>query len=1076
MSMSSVRSGLVRWLRADLMGPQDDSEALRGRPEARYAVGVLHPAFTSTDGLEADEALVADGQEDGDADVEPAYGGIHQSAVGISFTTTPDAQPRVSLEWGEYERPVDAENPEDQVDGPGDLEDSGGVSVQGSVRARWLRHQESAAIALDAETGAADLGTGLSLDWRGRLRDGNRIWTASFVNRRSPKQRPVFQPRLRISLQVGSFVARPLAGSDDPDAALAELLYRDFPEFAVGHGCAADWDLGPDGRATEVRTEFIPAFEIPAVRPSGLTSAELGQGALAAISDQASLGSALQPLVASYRSWIAEQTTRANAELRGALRDTALENLRKCTVAADRMDRGIARLVADQPAWTAFRVMNRAMALQRQRTLIAEWYRTKGQRLVEADEVPTWRPFQLAFILLNLEGVCDPSSADRTLVDLLWFPTGGGKTEAYLGLTAFSIALQRLQQPQSAAQGVTVLMRYTLRLLTTQQFERALTLVCACESIRTSNTDRWGSERMTIGLWVGQAATPNNYDTAKEARDQLTGAAKASVRHPFVVRSCPWCGSSLAFPESFAFADASRDILINCPNKDCVFSEGSGLPVLVVDEAIYRHPPALLLATVDKFARVPWEPDAACLFGRATSRCSVHGLVGDPEAHRRHLSEAASLIVQAEPGPGIRLIIQDELHLISGPLGTLVGAYEAAIDFLAGRDGFPPKVIASTATIRSATEQIRALYGRNAALFPPPAIDPFDSFFAEPSPPEEAPGRLYLGLTAPGTSMKTALIRVYASLLSAGVAARRDDEGSVDPYWTLVGYFNSLRELGGALSLMYDDVPKRLLAMERVEGRPARTPLVVEELTSRIPSHDIPNRLRQMEKEAHTNQALDAILASNMISVGVDVNRLGLMVVAGQPKGTAEYIQATSRVGRKYPGLIVTVYNWSRPRDLSHYERFRSYHAALYRHVEATSVTPLSSRARDRAMEGVIVGALRLADPVLRGQASAGSIASLTYADSPIAEFVRYFEERAQASDPDEAEAAVEDLKARIDRWMFRAKGSPLPYARTKIPPRHLIRPASDQPESGSIAYDPEAWRLLNSLRNVEREHGWYEP
>jgi hypothetical protein len=322
--------------------------------------------------------------------------------------------------------------------------------------------------------------------------------------------------------------------------------------------------------------------------------------------------------------------------------------------------------------------------------------------------------------------------------------------------------------------------------------------------------------------------------------------------------------------------------------------------------------------------------------------------------------------------------------------------------------------------------------------------------------------------------MKTALVRTYASVLSATVAARSAGE-EVDPYWTLVGYFNSLRELGGALSLMFDDVPKRLLAMEKRERRPAREHLNVQELTSRIPSHEIPNRLRQMEKTLGSGDALDALLASNMISVGVDVSRLGLMVVAGQPKGTAEYIQATSRVGRRHPGLVLTIYNWTRPRDLSHYERFRSYHAALYRHVEATSVTPLSSRARDRALEGVVVAALRLADSSLRSNQGAGAIGLMTHADPPISEFLEYFRKRAKASDSDEAPAAILDLEARIDRWLNRAKAPSLPYRGSKTIKKHLIRPAVDEPDGAVVEYDPEAWPLLNSLRNVEREHGWYE-
>jgi hypothetical protein len=1069
-----VRAGLVDWLRLDLMGPSRADEELPTRPDARYTIGVLHPAFTAQKELDADEALVAGADDDSSLDVEPTYGGMRQSAIGISFSTSEDALPAATVEWGEYQPPAGASGPAAEAEVVDDDEADPGELAGGNVKSGWKRQQASHTLALSQPQGKVEISAGLWVDWRRKTRGEDVIWTVSFSNRRPKTQRPVFQPMIRVSLTSGQFRARPLASPDDPDAALSALLYRDSPEFAVGHGCAVDWTVATTG-AVEVRTELIPSLEVPAVRPAGRTTAVLEQSALARLASQGEAAAAIRPIVAEYREWIRGRRAML-VDLPDDLKATAAENLRQCDLAADRMARGIERIEGDPAIWRAFRFMNHAMDLQRRQSLIAEAYRTTNKRIVKVDEVPTWRAFQLAFILMNIEGIADPRSPDRAVVDLLWFPTGGGKTEAYIGLTAFVIALARLQgqQGEASGQGVTVLMRYTLRLLTTQQFERALTLICACEEIRSHHPENWGTERITIGLWVGQGATPNSYDAAKIERDKLVGIAKASEKHPFVVRTCPWCGTPLTFPNSFVFDDDTRTISIWCANSGCSFSADSGLPALVIDETIYRQPPSLLLATVDKFARLPWEPDSASLFGRADRQCPRHGYVGDPGAHCHFLGEPESHLVQAAPGPGIALVIQDELHLISGPLGTLVGAYEAAVDFLAGRAGIGPKVVASTATIRSAREQIRGLYGRSAALFPGPALDPFDSFFAEPAPATETPGRLYVGLTAPGTSMKTALVRTYASVLSATVAARSAGE-EVDQYWTLVGYFNSLRELGGALSLMFDDVPKRLLAMEKREQRPARAHLNVQELTSRIPSHEIPNRLRQMERTLESGDALDALLASNMISVGVDVGRLGLMVVAGQPKGTAEYIQATSRVGRRHPGLVLTIYNWTRPRDLSHYERFRSYHAALYRHVEATSVTPLSSRARDRSLEGVVVAALRLADARLRGNQGAGAIGAMTHADPPISEFLEYFRKRAKASDSDEAPAALLDLEARIDRWLNRAKAPSLPYRGSKTVKKHLIRPAVDEPDSAGVAYDPEAWPLLNSLRNVEREHGWYE-
>jgi hypothetical protein len=318
--------------------------------------------------------------------------------------------------------------------------------------------------------------------------------------------------------------------------------------------------------------------------------------------------------------------------------------------------------------------------------------------------------------------------------------------------------------------------------------------------------------------------------------------------------------------------------------------------------------------------------------------------------------------------------------------------------------------------------------------------------------------------------MKTGLIRTYASLL-AGVI-RLSSSSESDAYWTLVGYFNSLRELGGAISFLQDDIPSRLGALERAGEYPARPDLAYEELTSRIPSSEIPDRLRRMEQERASGNALDVLVATNMISVGVDVDRLGLMVVAGQPKGTAEYIQATSRVGRSYPGLVATVYNWTRPRDLSHYESFQTYHSAIYRHVEATSVTPLSPRARDRGLHAVLVSALRLADAALAEESSASDVGARRY-DAVAAGFLQEFTRRVQAADPSAAAQAEEQLTRLLDQWVERANRERLSYGRGSG--RRLLRAAQSEAQDQLLAPDPDAWPTLNSLRSVESEHAWFD-
>jgi hypothetical protein len=1084
LSDGSTRAELAAWLRRDVMGPFNGAdERIRARPSARYIVGALHPAFTPQAAEETDEAFEATG-DDENSDAAAAYGGMRQSAMGISFSTALDSKPIVTVSFAEYD-PVEILTPDgkrrDAIDELATSDVAEEARIEEDEEARqdqdrrphneWQRREIVLEVAPASTNGAEAIADGIILEWRSAETEADRVWTVSLVNRRPAKSgESVFQPTVRVRLLGGAdFRARPPVSTlGDPDEELNRLLYRATPEYAVGHGCAAAWHEG--GVVQEVWTDLVPIYQIKAVKALSATAAELRMDALAKLTGSVAVETAMRPLLDEYARWIDEIADEVSV-LDSSLGETAERNLKSCRDAEQRMRSAISLMADDPDALMAFKFMNLAMADQRRASLEAAHYRATGTRS-KPEEIPAWRPFQLAFILLNLVGLARADSPDRQLVDLLWFPTGGGKTEAYLGLAAFAIGYRRLTigaRDIPFLQGVTVLTRYTLRLLTTQQFERAAALVASCELLRRKKPALWGNAPMSIGLWVGEGASPNTFDAAVQKADEARRQPNSNQSHPFVLRNCPWCGQGLPFPSAFALEPASRKLTVTCTYGGCPFSKHPGLPVQVIDEQVYREPPEILLATVDKLARLPWVGESASLFGRAANLCGEHGYFATLEEHRRRFGKACE-IAEAPTNRGVELVIQDELHLISGPLGSLVGLYEIAAEFLAGRSGDPPKVVASTATIRSATDQVRALYGRMERLFPPPALNAFDTFFAQPAAAAELPGRLYVGLTAPGTSMKTALIRTYSSLL-AGVLALSTDEKD-DAYWTLVGYFNSLRELGGAVSFLQDDIPSRLAALARAGDYPKREDLQYEELTSRIPSAEIPDRLRRMEQPRAVASALDVLVATNMISVGVDVERLGLMVVAGQPKGTAEYIQATSRVGRSYPGLVVTAYNWTRPRDLSHYESFQTYHSAIYRHVEATSVTPLSPRARDRGLHAVLVAALRLADNSLTGEDDASLIDSHRY--DPIAiQFLDAFRLRAQATEPGEAVAAEEQLVKLLDQWGERATSGDLAYSRGAA--TRLLKPAQSGAQEELHKADPDAWPTLNSLRNVESEHAWFD-
>jgi hypothetical protein len=599
---------------------------------------------------------------------------------------------------------------------------------------------------------------------------------------------------------------------------------------------------------------------------------------------------------------------------------------------------------------------------------------------------PKWRPFQLAFILMNLKAIANPTDADRQTVDLLFFPTGGGKTEAYLGLAAFTLLLRRFRNLGIQSAGLSVLMRYTLRLLTLDQLGRAATLICALELLRRNNVDKFGEWPFEIGLWVGRAATPNRMGSKG---DSDPNTARARTRKfwdsdknpsPIPLEECPWCGTKFT-RNSFRLSpnpDSPIDLLVKCIKVGCAFSGNFRLPIVAVDEQIYRRLPCFMIATVDKFAALPWTGRVGTFFGRVERYEKNDGFYGPLDPLRGSKLPEGRLLPPD-------LIIQDELHLISGPLGTLVGLYETALDELCviEKEGnkIRPKIIASTATVRRADSQIRALFDRPTVdIFPPPGPDRHDSFFAETLPSSKANARLYVarlyvGVAAQGRSPKVAMLRVYLALLGAGqrwhnqLKKPGQKSNAADPYMTLVGYFNSLRELGGARRLIEDEVRNRLAGYSS-RMRTGETAGLFDdrkisyepvELTSRVSTAQVSEAKRRLSLFFSDESRVDVAIATNMISVGLDIIRLGLMVVFGQPKMSAEYIQATSRVGRDIdrPGLVITIFNVHKPRDRSHFERFHHYHQTFYRSVEATSVTPFSPRALDKGLAATLVGLSR---------------------------------------------------------------------------------------------------------------------
>ncbi|MDZ5649439.1 helicase-related protein [Nitrospirillum sp. BR 11828] len=1029
---SPDRDALVRRLNEDLLGPRRADETLSDRPSDVYLTGILWPQRTEMAG-EDDDTLAAGGVagggdgESNETDSVPINSVQKPCVAGVSFCVTGEpARADIRVRFGRY-----------------------AVQEQ-EERKQWVRNQiEVVVTSLELSEGSRTVrlsdfnpaASGAQMHIRSISSNGSLLVTVSLINGTPPgagrdelEMASMFQTSLHITPGEGTkLVPKPTSRSasgrpdqGDADEKSNSLLFRNVYEFASGHVCAASWgpviDEPDQLPVTEwIATSWIPSSTVPGVNPNGheLFSA-LGKNGFDPLSalaltmaDQLALRAGLNSVCDCYERWLKGQEELLAEKITGTHALTGRANLDQCANVLVRMRRAIDEICNDPLLTSAFRLSNLAMHTQHQ------WDPEKSKH-----GALRWRPFQLGFLLLSGVSAARSDHDDREVMDLLWFPTGGGKTEAYLALIAMVAFYRRLAAKNAGGAGVAALMRYTLRLLTTQQFARSAAMILACEAIRSERIatpqgqSLKGLAPFSIGLWVGGDASPNSRANAYAA---LQGARE--LASPEQLALCPACQAKIRWTQ----ASVASPVIPRCESKGCVL-EGP-LPVWTVDEDVYDQHPTLLVGTVDKFAQIVRRPETNALFGIAA---------GNPPD----------------------LIIQDELHLISGPLGTVAGTYESAFDILFSKDGCYPKVIGSTATIRRASEQVLDLFDRSACQFPPPAINHDNSGFAVLDP--KSTGRRYVGVSTAGRSAKFTLQAVAASLLQSAAGAFSDDR-TRDPYWTLIGYFNSLRELGGALVLMQDDVSDsiRLYSSARGEKANIRAMHNVEELTSRRTQEEILEMLSRLAIRAGQAGALDTVLATNMVSVGVDIPRLGLMIVNGQPKAIAEYIQATSRVGRgSVSGLVVSVLNNAKARDRSRFETFSGWHQTLYRDVEATSVTPFASRARDRALHAALVAAIRHLAP--------GMLNSPVLNDPAISkaeELIDLIVERAERIDPEE-KAVRYELERKLDQWIARA---PEHYWQDRKENASLLLSAERAAWKKALGQRPgSAWPTLNSMRTVE--------
>jgi len=1252
-----MREIFVTELIKEVLGPRKGfEEEIDENPFNEYITGVLAPANYQPAGerdIENDAVLPVDEhqeKEEGISDVDlnaaqhfsPALDPKNKPpTMGLSFILESERSPEIKMcvTWARY-LPILAEEKKE----------------------KWRRYPRHAILTVKPDANSimwidenGDVvkpdKAEISLHIMVRQKGSPRYVTIFLVNRlrfvggeRLTTEHHVFQPQIRITCSEGTKIVPGLRKlQNDEDEQALSFLYRDKPLLARGHLCSVTWrDVDPeippredvlldfekaadyppfkwlDGESLkvedsnlfkhpDVRTEFVPLFSIPAPELSfpqahGNTP-ELFAERLANIWDTSELRNVLSPIPDAYEQWILKMEAEIDS-LYPNDKSTAKNIVGQCRTVLRRMRLGIDTLCKDEKARLAFCFANKAMDKQ------SRWSARKSPL--------KWHPFQLAFILMTIESIIEPESKFRNTCDLLWVPTGAGKTEAYLAAVAFTIAYRRRRAsgrmiPNSTGAGVSVITRYTLRLLTIQQFRRTLKLVTACEYLRVqelssghltgwrpdacNNAENflWGSTPFNVGLWVGENVTPNRLKEIWTPTGNIWGAldilkGKPGDGEPAQVLNCPACENILAVPErglkpgshTFNFvikpqddvgliqaknklpgqtflnvlvsaanatplaqqyytltisidsdhflksrdvdslwisiksffskngcqielipARASRpgyfiryytgenqqrveyDFDILCPNSECElhvpwragspmgsvhgsimnpndsddvpfpdrnrpshvqepFIMGSKfiadripIPALTVDEQVYHRVPAIVVATVDKFARPPFEPKAASLFGNVQYHHGINGYYrlhdhssgrGDhPSPSGRH---NLRFYCQVSPLDPPDLILQDELHLIDGPLGSLVGIYEMAVDFLCGeRGGHHTKYLASTATIRKADEQVMSVFMRELQIFPPPGLTANERFFIREGvihPLQDTlAGRLYVGICAPGRGPLTPLVRIWSRLLQT--AWENKENSRIDSFWTLTGYFNAVRELAGARALYRQDIPQRINDT-CANPRPLPDDGGIE-LSGRISSTDLPSVLEFLNT-SYPDTA-DAFFTTSMFGTGVDIPRIGLMVVNGQPKSTSSYIQSTGRVGRNSGALVVTFLRASRPRDLNHYEFFTGYHRQLHRFVEPVTIYPFAPGVIERAAGPVgvfILRNMRVTSTQWYLDDSAGLMADRRNQSSEVLNLPDIFERRSQGQ-PIQRKPIPGAIKlsmcSKLDKWKSTAASDP---------------------------------------------------
>jgi len=959
----------------------------------------------------------------------------------------------------------------------------------------WVRHHFEHTTTITPggpSTPFSPVGSGLTLTVGStpRVHDSSHMLTLWIRNDTIVASSQPFTSAMVFQVELSATVGRlqPLNTKASLRLDSLDLLYSSEQLFATGHGCDVSIRETSDSR-TFVRTESLPIVELkpltPDIRDAVGNPLAIGMDDLAALNSAAKTG--INKLIDEYDLWL-NQRQKDFSTIPENLQTIANDHLKACADFLSDMRRGWGLVQSNPDVSSCLSFASRGMNQQRRA------YNAPPRRLVEQPKggydvegvsphsldgpQAHWRPFQIAFVLAmlprfverraELEGDSRPD-----WVSVIWMPTGGGKTEAYLGLAAFVILWERMaihRKDPKAASSMKVLMRYTYRLLTVQQVSRAASLVCALELIRRNNANMFGGQEIRIGAWLGGSVTPNSRKAAVSQLRSLTTRARRDRGTRFLLVRCPWCGTAMndsdGRPVGYKAEPVGNEsrVIAFCPDSTCDFhlrkevsARGNvvnrGIPFLEVDEDLYAMPPDFVIGTIDKTARIPWKPEAQSLFGLN---------------HRRNGADAKKR--QSEPPA---LFIQDELHLISGPLGTIDGVFEILLEeFCTQSGGRPPVYVAATATTKNFEGQAAALYRRPARLVPPPGLSIDDSFFARRD--AEGPGKVYVGVCATGSmsGLDTQTAVLGSLSYHAAVLGTERFGATTDPWWSNVVFFSSRKALGLLSAASTTSLGQRIKQYRALSGRRSGRKISGgppdgnadrllrrnRELTA-TSSDDINQVLDELSIALPNEQTIDLCMATSMIEVGLDVSRLGLMTVIGQPKTASQYIQATGRVGRSADavGLVVTVFKTTTPRDLAHYEGFTLWHKRMYASVESASVTPFTREALQRSLSSYMAAMLRM---LKTGCAVAPSLPHWNEALNRITAHI-----------PPQMTAERANLRAVANDLLQLAASSDAasyewdPYCGNEKP--LMLGADSEIPQDRlSTPY----WRVMNSMRNVDAD------